>query len=169
LRWVLVGGFMLAMLVAPPPLRSQTLSASPNSPTSDWATHEQLKKLVPERVGKWKLFGTGPEPMRVDGFQPSGVLAEFRRGKDRVQVKVMQGDPGPVPVLSAPIEENSVAGTKKAYTEGGVLVREAYRVADGRTDVTVVRDEGVIAKAHSFRAPASELKAILLGIKANSP
>jgi hypothetical protein len=164
-----MAALMLAMLLTPPLLRSQTMPESPAEPTSDWATHERLKKLIPERVDKWKLLGTGPEPMRIDGFQPSGVLAEFRRGKERVQVKVMQGDPGPVPVLSAAIEENSVVGTKKAYTEGSVLVRETFRVADGRTDVTVVRDEGIIAKAHSFRVPASELKVILLGIKTKSP
>jgi hypothetical protein len=66
------------------------MSESPPSPTSDWATHERLKQLIPERMGKWKLFGTGPEPMRFDGFQPSVVLAEFRRGKLRVQVSVHQ-------------------------------------------------------------------------------
>jgi hypothetical protein len=119
-------------------------------------------------VGKWKLLGTGPEDRLIDGVRPSGVLAEFRRGKERVQLKVMQGDPGPVPVLSAPMEENTVVGTKKVYNEGSALVRETYRVADGRTDVSVVRDEGIIVTTHSFRVPASELKAILLGIKATS-
>jgi hypothetical protein len=158
---------MLAMLLMPPLLRSQTMSNSTPEPTSDWATHERLKKLIPERMGKWKLLGTGPEPMRKDGFQPSGVLAEFRRGKQRVKVSATQNEPGPVPVSSAVIERNTVVGSERIYVEGDAIVSETHRVADGRTDVHLSRADGVTVKAHSFSVPASELKAIVLGFKAS--
>ncbi len=140
-------------------------SASPVSATSDWATHERLKKLVPERVGKWKLFGMGPEPMRVDGFQPSGVLAEFRHGKHRVKVRVGQIEPRPTPASSAVIENNSAVGSEKTYVEAGALVNETHRVADGRSDVLVTRADGVSVSAQAYRLPASELKAIAMAIK----
>jgi hypothetical protein len=166
LRAGLLAGLLLAMLAATPLLRSQTMPDSPSEPTSDWATHDRLKKLVPERVGKWKLFGTGPEPMRFDGFRPSGVLAEFRCGKDVVKVNVMQGDPGPLPVLAAPVEDNSVVGTKKTYSEGGTLVREMFRVVDGRTDVNVSRADGISVNTQAYGVPVSEMKAIAMGIKA---
>jgi hypothetical protein len=166
LRAGLLAGLLLAMLAATPLLRSQTMPDSPSEPTSDWATHDRLKKLVPERVGKWKLFGTGPEPMRFDVFRPSGVLAEFRCGKDVVKVNAMQGDPRPVPVLSAPVERNDAVSRERAYNEGGSMVNETYRLADGRTDVDVVSNDGVIVSARSYGVPASELKAIAMGIKA---
>jgi hypothetical protein len=169
LRAGLITGLMLAMLLTPPLLRSQTMSESPAEPTSDWATHERLKKLIPERVGKWKLFGTGPEPMRIDGFQPSGVLAEFRRGKQRVQVRVGHIEPKTLLLPAVPIERNSVEGSEKLYAEGNARVRETHRAIDGRTEVSVTRPDGVVASAHSFLVPASELKAILLGFKATSP
>jgi hypothetical protein len=124
LRAGLMAGLLLAMLFTPPLLRSQTMSESPPSPTSDWATHERLKQLIPERVGKWKLFGTGPEPMRFDGFQPSGVLAEFRRGKLRLQVSVHQIDPRPALAPFPPIERKSVESSEKLYLEGDAMVSE---------------------------------------------
>jgi hypothetical protein len=142
------------------------MSESPQSPTSDWATHERLKQLVPERVGKWKLLGTGPEDRRIDGVRPSGVLAEFRHGKRIVKVRVGQRAFGPVPVLSAPVQQRDAAGSETAYNEGGSMVTETHRVADGRTEVHLSRADGVTVKAHSFGVPASELKAIVMGFKA---
>jgi hypothetical protein len=159
---------MLAMLLTPPLLRSQTMFESPPSPTSDWATHERLKQLIPERVGKWKLFGTGPEDRRIDGVRPSGVLAEFRRGKHRVQVSVNQIAPRPAPAPFPPIERNSVESSEKLYLEGDAMVSETRRTIDGRTEVSVSRPDGVVASAQSFLVPALELKTILLGIKAKS-
>jgi hypothetical protein len=156
---------MLAMLLTPPLLRSQTMSESPPEPTSDWVTHERLKKLIPERVGKWKLLGTGPEPMRIDGFQPSGVLAEFRRGKRRVKVSVHQIPPRPTPVSSAVVENNSVVGSEKTYVEAGALVSERHRVVDGRTDVHVSHADGVSVSAQAYLVPPSEMKAIAMAIK----
>jgi hypothetical protein len=168
-RLMLLGGLMLAMLVAPPLLRSQTMFETPTSPNSDWATHERLKKLVPERVGKWKLFGTGPEPMRIDGFQPSGVLAEFRLGKRRAKVKVGQIAARPIPASSAVMENNSAAGSEKTYVEAGALVNETHRVADGRTEIQVSRADGVTVNAQAHGVPASELKAIAMAIKSGVP
>jgi hypothetical protein len=165
----LMAALLSAMLLTPPLLRSQAMPESPAEPTSDWATHERLKKLIPERVGKWKLFGTGPEDRRIDGFQPSGVLAEFRRGKHRVQVSVNQIAPRPAPAPFPPVERNSVESSEKLYMEGDAMVSETRRTIDGRTEVSVSRPDGVVASAHSFLVPASELKAILLGINAKSP
>jgi hypothetical protein len=165
LRLVLAGGLMLAMLLTPPLLSSQTMSESPPEPTSDWATHERLKKLIPEWVGKWKLFGTGTEPMRFDGFQPSDVLAEFR-GKQRVKASVHQIPPKPTPVSSVVIENNTAVGSEKTYVEAGALVNETHRVVDGRTDVHVSHADGVSVSAQAYLVPASEMKAIAMAIRA---
>jgi hypothetical protein len=165
LRLGLVASLVLVMFVAPKLLRSQTMPTRPASSAPELTLHERLMQLVPDMVGEWKRHTVNRARPRIDGGRPPTVLAEFRHGKFRAQVSVTQGAPGPVPVLSAPVEHHSVTGSEKAYSEGGVRVSETHRVADGRTEVTVVRDDGIFVVAHSIGVAASELKALALGIK----
>jgi hypothetical protein len=168
LRGLLLAGLSLAMVAAPPLLRSQTMSASPKPSAPELSIHERLMQLVPEHVGDWKRQTLNRARPGMRGVRPSTVLAEFRRGDERVQMSVGQtkGEPKPVPVLDAPVERNSAEGSEKSYTEGAAMVMESFRRADGRTEVSLVRADGIVVSVQSIGVAASELKALVQGIKA---
>jgi hypothetical protein len=53
LRWVLAAGLMLAMLLTPPLLKSQTMHTNSTSYSRVMTTRQELIQHVPEQVGKY--------------------------------------------------------------------------------------------------------------------
>ena len=139
------------------------MPTGPTSPAPVLTTGERLMQLVPDHVGRWKRHALARAPARVDGVRPPTVEAEFRRANFRVQLSVTQT--AGAPVTATPIERDTAEGSEKIYVEGGGIVRETLRRADGRIDVALMRADGVIVIAHSIGVTASELKTIAQGVR----
>jgi hypothetical protein len=166
LRTALAVGAVVAILGAPAQLRSETMPTSRTSSAPALTPGERLMQLVPDHVGRWKRYALARARANVDGVRPPTVEAEFRRAAFRVQLSVTQTEGAPVP--SMPIERDTAEGSEKIYVEGGTTVRETVRRADGRTDVALIRPDGITIIAHSIGVAASELKAIAQGVGATA-
>ena len=140
------------------------MSATP--PTSVSPTpNERLMRLVPESAGAWtrhSLRGARPGP---DGQTKPAAEAEFRRLDVRVTVTVAEAGALHDSPPSAPTEGNTVDGSEKLYAEGGATVRERVHRIDGRTDVALMRADGIVVTAQGMRVSAADLKALALAIK----
>lgn len=165
--WVF--GVTLVLVGAPVQTRSETMTTSPASSAPALSTGERLMQLVPDQVGPWKRHKLTRAPRAIDGTSASTVEAEFRQGNRRVQVSVTQMKAPPSPPPVAPADRETASGRERSYAENGATVLEQTRKADGRTDVTVVRADGVAVAAHAIGVTASDLKAIAQGIKTAGP
>lgn len=166
-RHAVATAVLAALLCAAPLARSDTMSPATPPPTSAPASpNERLMRLVPDKVGAWKRHSLrGAQPSK-DGSVTPGAQAEFRRGGDRVELRIADGGSAPQP--SAPMERNDVEGSERVYSEGGATVRETTRAADGRVDVVLTRADGIVVMVQGTRVPPAELKALALAVRPRS-
>jgi hypothetical protein len=146
----------------PPAVPAASTSAEPTET-------ERLKKLVPERIGVWKLKSlVGPLPGREDPPSPS-VDAEFRHGERRAAVSVSDaGVNAAARYTGAPVRETTDEGREATYREGNATVLERLRKIDRQAQVTLLRDDGIVVIAKGTGIDTAQLKKLVLGIKARS-
>lgn len=168
-RVALAVAAMLVSIGAPAQTRSETMPSSPASSTPAPSVAERLMQLVPDQVGAWKRHKLSRAPRRIDGTSPPSAEAEFRQGRQRVQLNLTQLKSPPPAPPAAPVNQETASGRERAYAEDGATVMEKTRKADGRTEVTVVRPDGLSITAQAIGVAAGELKALALGIKPAGP
>jgi hypothetical protein len=120
--------------------------------------------LVPDHVGGWKRHSLKRAAHEVDGSAPARVEAEFRRGDRQAAMLVSASDGGMAP--AAAVDRHDDQGSEKIYAEGGSTVRETVRRIDGRTEVAVMRPDGVTVIVQAHRVPAADLKQLAFGVHA---
>ena len=138
---------------------------SPSSSAPALTPSERLMKLVPERVGKWKRHMLRGAPHDPQMESPRMVEAEFRRDKLHVMLSVTDTGAAAAPP-AAPVDRSDDQGSEKVYAEGSATVRETVRRIDGQIEVALQRADGITVLVHAIGVPASDLKALALGIKA---
>lgn len=164
--WLLLA----ALLLGPPsPARSADVNVSPAAAPLPPVTEEQLKALVPARVGAWRRRSlAGPAPTG-EADQAVVVEAEFRAGKREATLLVSSLGERADPWTGATIDRRSAEGTERAYGEAGNAVRETLRSRDGHAEVTLQRPDGVVVIVRAYHVPTAELKALAFGVKASAP
>ena len=146
---------------------SPPLSSSPAEPTPA----ERLQRLVPERVGAWKRYALGGRlPGRHVLPEPNVVVdAEFRNGDRRATVSVSDAGVGAAtPYEGALIRKSTDEGREATYHEGGATVLEKVRRIDGRAEVTLLRDDGIVVVATATGIAPAQLKRLARAIKSRS-
>lgn len=132
-------------------------------------TEEQLKALVPARVGAWRRRSlAGPAPTG-EADQAVVVEAEFRAGRHEATLLVSSlGERADPPWTGAAVDRRSAEGSERAYGEAGNAVRETLRARDGLAEVTLQRPDGVVVIVRAYHVPTAELKALAFGVKASA-
>ena len=132
-------------------------------------TEEQLKALVPQRVGAWRRKSLGGPAPTGEADQALVVEAEFRHGKREATLLVSSlGERAAPPWTGAAIDRRTAEGSEKAYGEAGNSVRETVRAHDGHAEVTLQRPDGVVVIVRAYDVPAADLKALAFGVKASA-
>lgn len=152
--------------------RSADVTATPAPATAPRPpiSEEQLLALVPERVGAWRRKSLDrPAPTGERDAEPF-VEAVFRHGRRevRLQVASLGADAG-VPFTGAAVDRRTAEGREKAYAEGDSAVRETHRDADGRTELRLLRPDGVVVIVRAHGVPGAELKALALAVRRSVP
>ena len=130
---------------------------------------DELKALVPERVGAWRRRSLSPvAPGRVNVGGPS-VAAKFVRAKQEATLTVGDftghGTPAvPAPWRGAPLERTTETGSEKTYAEGNRTVREEVTRASGLAQVTLILANGIVIGASATGVDIAQLKKLAEGV-----
>lgn len=171
-------GLLALDLVVTPPARSANV-AKPDAPAKPPATpshaeltpEEQLQRLVPERIGAWKRSSLGERlPGRVEPPDPKAVVeAEFRNADRRATVSVSDaGAASAKPYRGAPMRTATDEGREATYHEEDATVLEKVRRIDGATQVTLLRDDGIVIVVSATGIAPVQLKRLARGIRPRS-
>jgi len=145
------------------------VNASPAAAPLPPVTEDQLKALVPQRVGAWRRKSLGGPAPTGEADQALVVEAEFRHGKREATLLVSSlGERAASPWTGAAIDRSTAEGTEKAYGEAGNAVRETLRTRDKLAEVTLQRPDGVVVIVRAYDVPTAELKALAVGVKASA-
>jgi hypothetical protein len=100
--------------------------------------------------------------------EPADVVdAEFRNGNRRATLSVSDAGAGAAK-QGAPIRTATDDGAEATYHEEGATVLEKVRRIDGRAEVTLLRDDGIVIVAVATGITPIQLKRLARGIKARS-
>jgi hypothetical protein len=141
------------------PAKATATAPKPSAATST-AEVEQLKAMVPTRIGRWKRVAT-PAPAAIpEDPSARGVQAEFAAGRQHIALEVSKAvnvaaEPSDLPRLT-----RNDAGHELVYREGRELVVERVRSTDGQAQVTLRRDDGLTVVAEGTGIAPERLKAV---------
>jgi hypothetical protein len=146
-------------------------NSPPSSSRAELTPSERLQRLVPEQIGAWKRHSLGGAlPGRAALAEPADVVdAEFRNGNRRATLSVSDAGAGAAkPYQGAPTRTATDDGPEAIYHEEGATVLEKVRRIDGRAEVTLLRDDGIVIVAVATGVTPIQLKRLARGIKARS-
>jgi len=140
---------------------ARPVASTPASPSATSAAHvEQLKAMVPARIGRWKRVAA---PARADVPEdPSapGVQAEFAAGREHIALEVSKVASVAAEPTDLPRITRNGAGHELVYRDGRELVVERVRHSDGQAQVTLRRDDGLTVVAEGTGIAPERLKAV---------